>query len=108
MGLAFGATRQFEKDLKRLSNRPLRKGNALAPCFANTSINKGKSSGFRLIYADFEGEQYDAAIALSLYCNQAVDNISDQELSRLISEAHVVLVNMALPVFKAQGVKHLP
>ena len=70
-----------------------------------TTINKGKSSGFRLIYAHFEGEQYDAAIAISLYCKQNVDKISDQELARLILEAHVVLANMAPPVFKAQEVK---
>jgi mRNA-degrading endonuclease RelE of RelBE toxin-antitoxin system len=134
MGLAFGATRQFEKDLKRLSKRyrllfndlepildSIKKGECIgtllteANCFkalkvrfANTTINKGKSSGFRLIYAHFEGEQYDAAIALSLYCKQDVDNISDQELARLILEAHVVLANMAPPVFKAQEVKQQP
>jgi mRNA-degrading endonuclease RelE of RelBE toxin-antitoxin system len=134
MGLAFGATRQFEKDLKRLSKRyrllfndlepilgSIKKGEcigtllteanyfkALKVRFANTTINKGKSSGFRLIYAHFEGEQYDAAIALSLYCKQDVDDISDQELARLILEAHVVLANMAPPVFKAQEVKQQP
>ena len=134
MGLAFGATRQFEKDLKRLSKRyrllfddlepilgSIKKGECIgtllteANCFkalkvrfANTTINKGKSSGFRLIYAHFEGEQDDAAITLSLYCKQDVDNISDQELARLILEAHVVLANMAPPVFKAQEVKQQP
>lgn len=134
MGLAFGATRQFEKDLKRLSKRyrllfndlepildSIKKGerigtlltkancfNALKVRFANTTINIGKSSGFRLIYAHFEGEQYDSAIALSQYCKQDGDNISDQELARLILEAHVVLSNIAPPVFKAQEVKQQP
>ncbi len=75
MGLTFAATRQLEKDLKRLSKRykllfddiePVvrsiktgeRVGTLLTQvdCFeafkvriANTSINKGKSGGFRLI-----------------------------------------------------------
>jgi len=86
----------------------IKKGECIGPCFANTTINKGKSSGFRLIYAHFEGEQYDAALALSLYCKQDVGNIRDQELARLILEAHVVLANMAPPVFKAQEVKQQP
>lgn len=42
----------------------------------------------------FEGEQHDAAVALSLYCKKDVDEISDQELARLILEALVVLANI--------------
>ena len=123
MGLAFGATRQFEKDLKRLSKRyrllfndlePILDSIKLGKCigtvlaeiscfkvfkvrFANTSINKGKSGGFRLIYAHFEDKECNAAIALSLYCKQDITSISDSELVRLILQAQDVLVSIDFP-----------
>lgn len=134
MGLDFGATRQFEKDLKRLSKRyrnlfddlapildSIKKGQCIGTLltvadffkafkvrFANTTINKGKSSGFRLIYAHFEGENYNLAIALSLYCKQDVASISDRELVRLFSEAQDVLASMDLPAFDAEEPKQHP
>ena len=126
MGLVFRTTRQFEKDIKRLSKRyrllfadlePIVDeikagqciGTLLAEVFnfkafkvriANTSINKGKSSGFRLIYVHFEGGQCNAAIALTLYCKQDVAAISDKELTDLITEAKAVLTSMHPSVFE--------
>jgi mRNA-degrading endonuclease RelE of RelBE toxin-antitoxin system len=134
VGLDFGATRQFEKDLKRLSKRyrslfddlapildSIKKGQCIGTLltesdifrafkvrFANTTINKGKSSSFRLIYAHFEGENYNLATALSLYCKQDVANFSDRELVQLFSEAQDVLTSMDLPVFDAEEPKQHP
>jgi hypothetical protein len=67
---------------------------------ANTSINKGKSGGFRLIYIYFEGEQRDAAIALALYCKQDVATIRDKELIQLIAEAQDVLASIDPYIFE--------
>ena len=129
MGLAFRTTRQFEKDIKRLSKRyrllfedlepvldsikagqcigtlltEISRLNAFKVRIANTSINKGKSGGFRLIYAHFEGDQCNAAIALTLYCKQDVAAISSKELVSLISEAQDILASMDPSVFEGEG-----
>jgi len=129
VGLAFGATRQFEKDIKYLSKRyrllfddldpildSIKAGESAGTLLteashykafkvriANTTINKGKSSGFRLIYLHFEENCCDAAIDLTLYCKQDVATISDRELARLISEAQNVLANMDPSVFEGES-----
>jgi len=134
VGLAFRTTRQFEKDIKRLSKRyrllfddlvpivdEIKAGQcigtllaevsnftALKVRIANTSINKGKSSGFRLIYAHLEGDQCNAAIALTLYCKQDVAAISDRELIRLILEAQDVLASMDHSVFECEEPNQRP
>ena len=134
MGLAFGATRVFEKYLKRLSKRykllfddiepvvhSIKTGECVGTlltqvgCFeafkvriANTSINKGKSGGFRLIYAYFEGKQRDAVIAPALYCKQDVAKIREKVLIRLIAEEHDVLPSVDPSVFEGEEFHQQP
>jgi mRNA-degrading endonuclease RelE of RelBE toxin-antitoxin system len=134
VGIAFGATRQFEKDLKRLSKRykllfddiepvvhSIKTGECVGTlltqvgCFeafkvriANTSISKGKSGGFRLIYAYFDGKKRDAVIALALYCKQDVATIRDKVLIRLIGEAQDVLASIDPSVFEGEEFHQRP
>lgn len=134
MGLAFGATRQFEKDLKPLSKRykllfediepivhSIKTGERLGTlltqvgCFeaskvriANSTINKGKSGGFRLNYAYFEGKQRDAVITLALYCKQYVATIREKDLIRLIAETQDVLASIDPSVFEGEEFHQQP
>lgn len=134
MRLAFGATKQFEKDLKRLGKRykllfdeldpvleSIKTGQRIGALLtrvgyfdafkvriANTSINKGKSGGFRLIYAYAEGSQGNVVIALSLYSKQDLATIKDKELVRLIAEAQDVLASIDPSVFEGENFHQQP
>ena len=100
MGLAFGATKQFEKDLKRLSKRYKLLFDDIEPVVH--SIKAGERVGFRLIYAYFEGKQRDAVIALALYCKQDVATIRDKDLIRLIAESQDVLASIDPSIFEGE------